>query len=74
VYWTISEKRNAKAAEATSDERVLLRFRSYMFGRLGPTLLVETEGKEKRVEVVVGERWSVDDWEEFETTEKRGWG
>ena len=43
-----------------------------MFGRLGPALLVE--GKEKRVEVVVGERWSAEDWEEVETTERRGWG
>jgi len=45
-----------------------------MFGRLGPALLVETEGKEKRAEVVVDERWSAEDWEEVETTERRGWG
>lgn len=80
VYWTISEKRKAKADAETSALRVLLRGRSYMFGRFAAGFVLVTvawrdgaEGREKRDDVV-GERWSTEDWEEFETTERRGWG
>jgi hypothetical protein len=79
VYWTISEKRKAKADAETSAFRVLLRGRSYMFGRFAagfvPVVVCwdGAEGREKR-DVVVGERWSTEDWEELETTERRGCG
>lgn len=49
-----------------------------MFGRFAAGFVIGgaawTEGREKRVEDIVGERWSTEDWEEFETTERRGWG
>lgn len=51
-----------------------------MFGRFAAGFVLVTvawrdgaEGREKRDDVV-GERWSTEDWEEFETTERRGWG
>jgi hypothetical protein len=74
-----SEKRKAKAAPDTSVDFVLFRFRSYIFG-LGsvdltrPVVVVieGADGREKRVELVAGDKCSADESEEAERTEKRG--
>ena len=78
VYCTISENRKVKAEAETSAFRVLLRFLSYIFGRVpvglgvASAVLIEgADGREKREAVPVG---SDEDREEFESTENRGWG
>ncbi len=49
-----------------------------MFGRFAAGFAAPwtavTVGREKRVEEVVGERWSMEEWDELETTDRRGWG
>lgn len=78
IYWTTSEKRKANAEADISAVRVLFSGRSYMFGRdkgFGDPVVAGAtdgaEGKEKRVELFVGESNSA---EEEERTEKRGGG
>lgn len=78
VYWITSEKRKANAEAETSDVRVLLMFLSQILGRApdfevpNAVLIDGAEGKEKRVELAVGERSSADDNDEPDNTEKRG--
>ncbi len=43
-------------------------------GLLVPSVVGADDGSEKRVELADGEKWSMDETDELESRDRRGWG